>query len=52
MADSRITNDVMPNDQHITLAWGRDYGDVTPVRGSVLGGGNHRLQVVVDVVQL
>jgi len=45
------TNDVMPIDQHITLAWGRDYGDVTPVRGTVLGGGNHRLQVAVDVMQ-
>ena len=49
--DMDPTNDVMPNDQHITLAWGRDYGDVTPVRGTVLGGGSHRLQVAVDVVQ-
>ncbi len=43
------TNDVIPSGQHITLAWGRDYGDVTPVKGTVLGGGNHRLQVAVDV---
>jgi transglutaminase-like putative cysteine protease len=49
--DMDPTNDVMPIDQHITLAWGRDYGDVTPVRGTVLGGGNHRLQVAVDVLQ-
>ncbi len=43
------TNDVIPSGQHITLAWGRDYGDVTPVKGTVLDGGNHRLQVAVDV---
>lgn len=45
------TNNIIPKDQHLTLAWGRDYGDVTPVRGTVLGGGNHRLEVSVDVVQ-
>ncbi len=49
--DMDPTNDVLPTDQHITLAWGRDYGDVTPVKGTVLGGGNHRLKVAVDVVR-
>jgi transglutaminase-like putative cysteine protease len=44
------TNDVIPTDQHLTLAWGRDYTDVTPVKGTVLGGGQHHLSVVVDVV--
>jgi transglutaminase-like putative cysteine protease len=43
------TNNVIPTDQHLTLAWGRDYNDVTPVRGTVLGGGQHQLSVVVDV---
>ncbi len=43
------TNNVIPTDQHLTLAWGRDYGDVTPVKGTVLGGGKHRLSVSVDV---
>ncbi|MBF0469325.1 MAG: transglutaminase family protein [Desulfamplus sp.] len=45
------TNNVIPTDQHLTLAWGRDYGDVTPVKGTVLGGGQHQLSVSVDVVQ-
>ena len=36
------TNDQLPSDQHITLAWGRDYADVSPLRGVVLGGGEHR----------
>ena len=32
------------------LAWGRDYGDVSPVRGVLFGGGPHDLSVMVDVV--
>ncbi len=43
------TNDLIPGDEHITLAYGRDFGDVTPVRGVILGGGAHELRVVVDV---
>lgn len=43
------TNNVIPTDQHLTLAWGRDYTDVTPVKGTVLGGGQHQLKVTVDV---
>ena len=43
------TNDVVPNEQHITVAWGRDYSDVTPVRGVIMGGGRHDLWVSVDV---
>ena len=31
------TNDLVVSDSHITLAWGRDYGDVTPVKGITLG---------------
>lgn len=46
------TNDLMPSDEHITLAYGRDFGDVTPVRGVILGGGPHELKVQVDVVPL
>jgi transglutaminase-like putative cysteine protease len=45
------TNNVMPFDQHLTLAWGRDYSDVTPVKGTVLGGGTHQLRVAVDVIR-
>jgi len=43
------TNNVMAGEHHITLAWGRDYGDVTPVKGVVMGGGTHTLSVSVDV---
>jgi transglutaminase-like putative cysteine protease len=43
------TNNLIPGERHITLAWGRDYGDVTPVKGVVMGGGVHKLSVSVDV---
>jgi transglutaminase-like putative cysteine protease len=43
------TNDVIPSDKHITLAWGRDFGDVSPIRGVILGGGRHTVRVNVDV---
>ena len=46
------TNDCMPTDQHVTVAWGRDYGDVTPLKGVVTGGGNHTLTVRVNVERL
>jgi transglutaminase-like putative cysteine protease len=39
----------MPVSQHITLAWGRDYGDVVPLKGVMSGGGPHTLAVGVDV---
>lgn len=43
------TNDVLPSERHVTLAWGRDYGDVSPLRGVVLGGQDHTLHVGVSV---
>jgi transglutaminase-like putative cysteine protease len=46
------TNNLLPSDTHITIAWGRDYNDVSPIRGVILGGGAHALQVHVDVVRL
>ena len=46
------TNNLLPSDTHITVAWGRDYNDVSPIRGVILGGGAHVLQVHVDVVRL
>ncbi len=48
--DCDPTNDQVPGDRHVTLAWGRDYDDVCPVRGIVLGGGRSTLKVSVDVV--
>jgi transglutaminase-like putative cysteine protease len=44
------TNNVFPTDGHITVAFGRDYSDVSPIKGVFLGGGEHTLQVDVDVV--
>lgn len=46
------TNNQMPMDQHITVAWGRDYSDVTPLKGVIFGGGQHDLKVSVDVSKL
>lgn len=43
------TNNVVPSDTHVILAWGRDYGDVSPLRGLILGGGAHSVEVAVDL---
>ena len=43
------TNDVVVATSHVTLAWGRDYGDVTPVKGITMGGGEHTIEVEVRV---
>lgn len=43
------TNNLLPSEAHIALAIGRDFGDVTPLRGVILGGGHHELHVGVDV---
>jgi transglutaminase-like putative cysteine protease len=45
------TNDCRPGDRHVTTAWGRDYADVTPLKGVIFGGGTHRLDVSVDMVR-
>ena len=46
------TNNQIPGDQHITVAWGRDFADVSPLRGVALGGGNHKVVVSVDVARI
>ena len=46
------TNDLVVHDEHVVLAWGRDYGDISPVRGVILGGGEHRVRVGVDLEAL
>ena len=46
------TNNVLPTDQHITLAVGRDFSDVTPLKGVVFGGGAQLLDVAVDMIRL
>jgi len=46
------TNNLVPSNGHVTLAWGRDYSDVSPLRGLILGGGAHTLKVAVDMEPL
>lgn len=46
------TNNLIPGEKHITLSWGRDYADITPVKGVVMGGGTHTLSVMVDVTAI
>lgn len=46
------TNDCVPLDGHITVAWGRDYSDVSPIHGVLLGGAEHTLDTGVDVIPM
>ena len=43
------TNALVVRDEHVVLGWGRDYADVSPTRGVILGGGKHALEVSVDL---
>jgi transglutaminase-like putative cysteine protease len=43
------TNNLMPSDEHITVAYGRDFSDVSPVSGILVGGGSHAIKVSVNV---
>lgn len=43
------TNNLLPNLEHVTIGWGRDYGDVAPVKGVYIGGSSPRLSVSVDM---
>ena len=46
------TNNVRVGTDHVAIAWGRDFGDVSPLRGIILGGGTHQLAVSVAVEPL
>lgn len=50
--DADPTNNLLPGSQHVTLAWGRDFGDVSPLRGVILGGGEQALKVSVTMLPL
>jgi transglutaminase-like putative cysteine protease len=50
--DMDPTNNCLVDDEHVTLAWGRDFSDVTPMRGVILGGGEQELDVRVTVSPL
>ncbi len=43
------TNGIIPKGEHITLAYGRDYDDISPISGVLLGGGDQTMTVAVDV---
>jgi transglutaminase-like putative cysteine protease len=46
------TNNLIPSEEHITVACGRDFGDVSPITGILTGGGRHDVKVSVDVETL
>ena len=43
------TNALVVRSEHVVLGWGRDYADISPTRGVILGGGKHALEVSVDL---
>lgn len=46
------TNDCQPGEEHMTVAFGRDFGDVSPVAGILTGGGEHKVSVSVNVATI
>lgn len=46
------TNDKLAGEQHLTAAWGRDFSDVSPLKGVLYGSGKHKLKVSVDVARV
>ena len=46
------TNGCFAGTDHVAVAWGRDFGDVSPLRGVILGGSHHQLSVIVDVTEM
>ncbi len=46
------TNRLLPSDEHIAYAFGREYADISPISGVLLGGGRHQVEVAVDVVPI
>jgi transglutaminase-like putative cysteine protease len=46
------TNDCLASDRHLIVAVGRDFTDVSPTKGVILGGGSHEVRAVVDVTRL
>jgi transglutaminase-like putative cysteine protease len=46
------TNNLIPAEEHITVAYGRDFSDVSPVTGILVGGGSHQVTVGVEVEEV
>jgi transglutaminase-like putative cysteine protease len=45
------TTNLLVGERHVSVAWGRDFNDVSPLRGVIVGGGRHVLNVGVDMVR-
>ncbi|MDR3213793.1 MAG: transglutaminase family protein [Azoarcus sp.] len=45
------TNAQMPATEHVTLGWGRDFADISPLRGVILGSGGHKMEIAVTMVR-
>lgn len=45
------TNGIIPSERHVTVGWGRDFNDVSPAKGMILGGGSSQVSVAVDVLR-
>jgi transglutaminase-like putative cysteine protease len=46
------TNNLLVANRHITVGWGRDFSDVSPIRGIIIGSGEHSMDVAVDVIRM
>ena len=46
------TNDLVASEDHVAVAWGRDFSDVSPLRGVILGGDSHSYGVAVTLVPM
>jgi transglutaminase-like putative cysteine protease len=44
------TNDLIAKEDHVAVAWGRDFSDVSPLRGVILGGESHSYGVDVTLI--
>lgn len=50
LIDADPTNGIFLDTSHITLGWGRDFLDVSPLRGVLIGGGQQTMDVAVTVL--
>lgn len=44
------TNNMIPQQRHIVTAYGRDFADVSPLKGIIFSSGEHKVKVEVDVI--
>ena len=46
------TNNIIPGERHLVTAYGRDYSDISPLKGIIFSSGEHRVKVEVDVIPM